>query len=510
VLYELARRRGHVVALDDLHRTRTWVELAERSTRLGHVLRHTWDVPAGGHVAMVVGNRVEFVELVMASLLSGVWITPVSTHLTPTEIDHVLADSGAQVLVCDRAHADVARRTGAGCPVVDVEADLDALIDTADDEPFGPGDPPGGTMFYTSGTTGRPKGVKRTKQPSIEQHLAALATAGGVLGLRGSGPHLVTGPLQHAAPLGFAVMDLLQGAPLVIMPRWDAAGVLRLIDEREVHDAHLVPTMCVRLLALPDQDRAAFHGNSLRTVLHGAAPMPPTVKRRMIEWWGPVLVEYWGASEGGVVTLASSEDWLARPGTVGRPLPSYEVLVADDAGRPCPVGEVGRLWCRHRSGVRVFEYHGDPTKTAGAHRDDATYTIGDLGRVDDDGYVYLTDRVANTIISGGVNIYPAEVEAVLMEHPAVHDVAVFGVPDDEWGESVKAVVEPAAGVDPRPPLDLVASLRDFARTRLAGYKVPRTIELVDALPRYDNGKLSLRALRNPTFLRQEPNTSGNS
>jgi long-chain acyl-CoA synthetase len=479
------------VAIDDLERSRSWGELEARVVRLAHVVRDEWGVPPDGHLAMVVGNRVEFVELVLASLLAGTWITPVNTYLRPPEIDHVLRDSGAQVVVCDGDHAPAVRDLVPGLAVVEVGDELDALVTGATDAPLRDDGPAGATMFYTSGTTGRPKGVKRTKQPTVADQTAALAAAGGVLGLDGAGPHLVTGPLHHAAPLGFAVMDLLQGAPVVIMPRWDAEHALSLIDERAVRDTHLVPTMCVRLLRLPDVRRRAFDGSSLRTVLHGAAPIAPTVKRRMIEWWGPVLVEYWGASEGGVVTLASSEEWLERPGTVGRPIPSYEVVVADDEGRELPPGEVGRLWCRHLRTREPFEYHHDEPKTAAAYRDESTYTIGDLGRVDVDGYVFLSDRASSVIISGGVNIYPAEVEAALMEHPQVHDVVVVGVPDDEWGETVKAVVE-AANVPGRSGDDLATDLVAFARERLAGFKVPRTVEIVDALPRHDNGKLALR------------------
>jgi long-chain acyl-CoA synthetase len=492
VLFEATRSRAEQMAVDDLERSRSWDELEARVVRLAHVVRDEWGVPPGGHLAMVVGNRVEFVELVLASLLSGTWITPVNTYLRPPEIDHVLRDSGAQVVVCDADHAPAVRDLVSGLAVVEVGDELDALVDGMSDEPLPIDGPAGATMFYTSGTTGRPKGVKRAKQPTVVEQMAALAAAGDVLGLDGAGPHLVTGPLHHAAPLGFAMMDLLQGAPVVIMPRWDAEHALTLIDERAVRDTHLVPTMCVRLLRLPDARRRAFDGSSLRTALHGAAPIAPAVKRRMIEWWGPVLVEYWGASEGGVVTLASSEEWLERPGTVGRPIPSYEVVVADDEGRELPPGEIGRLWCRHRRARRPFAYHHDESKTAAAYRDESTYTIGDLGRVDADGYVFLSDRASSVIISGGVNVYPAEVEAVLMEHPQVHDVVVVGVADDEWGETVKAVVEAPAAVPGRSGNDLATQLIAFARKRLAGFKVPRTVEIVDALPRHDNGKLALR------------------
>ena len=348
-------------------------------------------------------------------------------------------------------------------------------------------------MLYTSGTTGRPKGVKRATSSTIATQVRVTRATGPIIGLDGRGPHLVTGPLYHAAPLGYAFIDLQIGAPLVIMPRWDERQALALIDERRVHNSHLVPTMFVRLLRLPEEDRAGFDGSSLRTVLHGAAPVSVPVKTRMIEWWGPVLLEYWGASEGGVVTVVGSQDWLAHPGTVGRAVPSYEVFAADPEGNRLPAGENGTLWCRNTLTDKVFEYHNAPEKTAGAFLEPGTYTIGDIGRVDEEGWVYLADRAANMIISGGVNIYPAEIEQVLVEHPAVLDAGVFGIPDEEWGESVKAAVELADGSQPSPELE--AEILAFARQHLAGYKVPRSIDFEEALPRYPTGKLYTRLLR---------------
>ena len=228
-------------------------------------------------------------------------------------------------------------------------------------------------------------------------------------------------------------------------------------------------------------------------MLHGAAPIAPSVKRRMIEWWGPVLVEYWGASEGGVVTLVGSEEWLAHPGTVGRATPTHEVFAADADGARLGPGETGTLWCRNTVIDQVFHYHNDPAKTAAAFAGPGTYSIGDVGRVEADGYVYLSDRAANMIISGGVNIYPAEIEHALADHPAVGDVAVFGIPDDEWGEQVKAAIELAPGIEPSDAL--TEELLAYARTRVAGYKVPRTIDYEAELPRHPNGKLYTRLLR---------------
>jgi long-chain acyl-CoA synthetase len=249
----------------------------------------------------------------------------------------------------------------------------------------------------------------------------------------------------------------------------------------------------VRLLRLPEAERAAFRAPKLELVLHGAAPIAPAVKRQMIDWWGLVLVEYWGGTESGVITSIGSQEWLAHPETVGRALPGYEVFAADDDGRGLPPGETGMLYARHARTAKMFEYHADPQKTASSYLGAGAFTLGDIGRVDAEGYVALADRSAHTIISGGVNIYPAEIEGVLQEHPAVADVAVFGIPDDEWGEQVKAAVELVKGQAPSPAL--AAELLAFARARLAGYKVPRSLDFEEALPRHPSGKLYVRRLR---------------
>jgi len=496
-LLDVVAARPDEVALDDLTRTRTWAELLDRATRLGHVLRSHFGLAAGEHCAMVMGNRVELVELVTAATLSGTWITPANWHLTAEELAFIFEDSAARVLFVDPVYEDVAReaaaRTGASLPVVVVGPELEVLIEAASPEPLPLDAPAGGNMFYTSGTTGRPKGVKRAGGGSVIGQLGALAAAGPVLGLDGGGPHLVTGPLYHAAPVGFAVMDLHNGAPMVIMPRWDPAQALTLITQRRIRNTHLVPTMFVRLLRLPEAERAAFDPSSLHTVLHGAAPISPSTKREMIAWWGASMVEYWGASEGGVVTLIHADEWTAHPGSVGRAVRTYEVFAADDDGVALPAGETGTLWCRNLLTEAAFAYHNDDAKTAAAFLDARTYTIGDIGWVDEDGYVFLADRASNMIISGGVNIYPAEIEQALLDHPAVSDVAVFGIPDEEWGEQVKAAVELVDGWTPSDTL--AEELRSYARTRLAGYKVPRSIDFEAELPRHPTGKLYTRLLK---------------
>jgi acyl-CoA synthetase (AMP-forming)/AMP-acid ligase II len=291
----------------------------------------------------------------------------------------------------------------------------------------------------------------------------------------------------------FAIYDAANGAPIVMMPRWDDERALELLREREVAHTHMVPTMFVRLLRLPDATRRRFEAPHLELVLHGAAPVSVAVKRRMIEWWGEVFVEYWGGTEGGVNTLVGSADWLAHPGTVGRALPSFEIFAVGDDGRRLPPGEVGDLYCRSHLSDRPFVYHADEAKTAAAYLEPGVFTIGDIGSVDADGWVYLADRRSHMIITGGVNVYPAEVEQVLHEHPAVADACVFGVPDEEWGESVKAAVELVPGIEASDAL--AAEILAFAREHLAGYKVPRSIDFEARLPRHDSGKLYVRRLR---------------
>jgi acyl-CoA synthetase (AMP-forming)/AMP-acid ligase II len=494
VIAEHARRDPEGLALTDGERRRTWAALADRVRRIARLLRDDLGLRPGDHLAVLLGNRVEGVELVHGAILAGVWVTPVNRHLAPEEVAYVLEDSGASVLVVDAKRELLAR--GARVPVVLRAGDeLERALAGASDEPLPEDGPAGGPMIYTSGTTGRPKGVKRRPAATVRDAVAGQRRYGRSIGLDGKGPHLVTGPLYHAAPLMFAVYDQQNGAPVVLMPRFDERALLATVTEHGVAHTHLVPTMFVRLLRLPDAERAAFAPGPLRVVLHGAAPIAPAVKRRMIAWWGPVLVEYWGGSEGGVTTLVDSADWLAHPGTVGRPLPQWEVFAVDAAGRRLPAGAEGRLYSRHRSEAGAFAYHGDEVKTARAYLpgDPHAFTLGDLGRVDADGFVYLTDREASTIISGGVNIYPAEIERVLAEHPAVADVGVFGVPDDEWGESVKAAVQLAPGRAPSP--ELAAEILAFARAHLAGYKVPRSIDFEAELPRTPAGKLYVRRLR---------------
>jgi long-chain acyl-CoA synthetase len=492
MIYEYAAENPNGLALDDLTRQRTWAELADRSTRIAHFLREQAGLGVDGHAAMLMENRVESIELTMGAMLAGIWLTQINWHLSREEIAYIIEDSGARMLFSDTRFEEIARGSGVS-DVILAGDELDGALDGASDQPMDPNGPAGGSMIYTSGATGRPKGVKRARPPTLGAMVTTVRTAATAFGLDGRGSHLVTGPLYHAAPLLFAVYDQVNGASIVIMPSWDEARALELIQEREITHTHMVPTMFVRLLRLPQEIRDSFDAPQLDLVLHGAAPVPIPVKRRMIEWWGAKIVEYWGGTEAGMNTKVDSADWLAHPGTVGKALPAFEVFAVSDDGQRLPAGEIGDLYCRHKHMTEVFEYHGDPDRTAEAYLEPGVFTLGDIGWVADDGYVYLADRRSNMIISGGVNIYPAEIEQILQEHPAVADVGVFGIPDDEWGESIKAAVELLEGHEPSSELE--AEILDFGRERLARYKVPRSIDFEDALPRHPNGKLYVKQLR---------------
>ena len=464
---------------------RTFAELNANANRLVRALRAR-GLGDGDSVALLCSNRAEFAETWAACSRAGLRLTTVNWHLTPDEAAYIVRDCHAKAFVADVTCGDavppadhVAVRLAVGGDRAGFESWTQALAaeDGADIE-----DPSLGTaMLYTSGTTGYPKGVRKAPDPE------GLVTGVSAFFYTDGDVHLGTGPLYHTAPYSFALQaPLTCGVTTVLMPAWDAEAALALIEEHRVTHTHIVPTMFHRLLALPDDVKARYDHSSLKSVLHGAAPCPVAVKQGMIDWWGPVIWEYYGATEGAG-TVVDSATWLRKPGTVGLVDPA-RVRVGDERAEPLPTGQEGLVWLAGQGSAR-FEYFGDTGKTDGAYAGD-WFTLGDIGRLDDEGYLFLTDRSANLIISGGVNIYPAEVDAVLLEHPAVADVAVIGIPDDEWGESVLAVVERKPGVTVDP-----AELLAFCRERLAHFKCPRAVEFVDHLPRDDNGKIYKRRLR---------------
>ncbi|MFG2193852.1 acyl-CoA synthetase [Streptomyces sp. NPDC048639] len=468
--------------------------------RLVHGLRAA-GLRKGDAFAVVLPNGVEFFTAHLAASQAGFYLVPVNHHLVGPEIAWIVADSGAKVLIAHERFGEQARRAAdeAGLPLEQRYA-VGAIDGFRPYEYLLAGrraTPPdertlGWVMNYTSGTTGRPRGIRRPLQgkPPEETYL------GGFLGIFGIRPfddnvHLVCSPLYHTAVLQFAGASLHIGHRVVLMDKWTPEGMLWLMDRHRCTHTHMVPTQFHRLLALPEEVRARYDVSAMRHAVHGAAPCPDHVKRAMIEWWGHCVEEYYAASEGGGA-FATAEDWLKKPGTVGRAWPISELAVFDDDGNRLPPGELGTVYMKMSTGG--FSYHKDQDKTR-KNRIGDFFTVGDLGFLDDDGYLYLRDRKIDMIISGGVNIYPAEIESVLLSHPAVADAAAFGIPHDDWGEEVKAVVEPAEGHTAGPAL--AEAVLDHCAERLAGYKRPRSVDFTEAMPRDPNGKLYKRRLREP-------------
>ncbi|QUH03085.1 acyl-CoA synthetase [Saccharopolyspora erythraea] len=476
-------------------RSTTYGELEERSTRLAHFLRES-GLSRGDTVALLTDNSIHAYEVYWAAVRSGLYLTAVNRHLTAAEVAYIVADSKAKALVVSAALdepagrlvdalPDVGTRLAYGGPV-DGYGDYESAL--AVSSPVPPAEQPrGGDMLYSSGTTGRPKGIRAPLRDvdvsEGDNHLTPLTRS-----LYGFGPdtvYLSPAPFYHAAPLRFGASVHAVGGTLVMMEHFDPEDALRAIERHRVTHSQWVPTMFVRMLKLPESARR-HDLSSHRVAIHAAAPCPVDVKRAMIDWWGPILHEYYAATEGIGMTVIDSETWLEKPGSVGRAVLGTVHVCADD-GAQLPPGEVGTIYFERDE--RPFEYHGDPDKTRSAQHPlhPNWTTTGDLGYLDEDGFLHLTDRKAFMIISGGVNIYPQETENVLALHPSIADVAVIGVPDEEMGEAVRAVVQPAPGAEPGPGLE--RELIEHVRSRLAHYKAPRAVDFVDSLPRTPTGKL---------------------
>ncbi|HJR26675.1 MAG TPA: AMP-binding protein [Acidimicrobiales bacterium] len=503
--------RGDDEAVVDPTGTWTWAEFDARANRCVDALRGLGH--GAGTVALLGGNRHETLEIHTAVNHAGITCPPLNWHFTADELAYILENSGASALVADAAFVDLALAAADKIDAVrDVIVfggdapsgthDYEALLAAAD--PTEPADQSLGTvMMYTSGTTGRPKGVQSSALPAgapIEVLRMALAGYCSLLSIPMEGRVLINAPLYHGGPYLLGMIPFAVGNTAVLLPRFDAAETLRTIDEQAITTAYCVPLHFVRMLRLPDEVRAAFDGSSLRCVYHTAAPCPPTVKRQMIDWWGPVIYETYAATDAGIGTLITSEEWLEKPGSVGKAAPVAEILIVGEDGQPLGPNEVGTVYVRSLLGAEI-SYLGDDAKTASAHLDPTTVTVGDVGYLDEDGYLFLSDRKIDMIISGGVNIYPAEIEAHLITHPAVADVAVFGVPDEEFGEQVKAAVQLQAGYAGDDAL--VADLTAFSREGLAGFKVPRSFDFHDEFPRTETGKLEKRKLRDPYWQGRE-------
>jgi long-chain acyl-CoA synthetase len=473
---------------DDSGNDLSWSQVANQTNRMAHALRDI-GFHDGSRLAVLGQNSVDVMLVYVAAKLAGIGAILVNYHLTVDEVEYVLGDGNAGAVwtsaECIATALEAAERLG--IPVLnDVErsgrwrvAMAEAASGALSDEL-----PASTDLIYTSGTTGSPKGVEfpAGPTPTLSDQLQLAARHH----MAGLGPHLVVGPLYHAGP-HTAVGLLLSGTPVVVTRRFDADLILRVIEGRRIASSIMVPTHFVRLLRLPERRRQAADVSSLRLVSVTGSHCPPQVKHSMIEWFGPVLLETYGASESGIITRITSEEWLSRPGSVGRPVAPFQIIVLDQEGGQCPPGRDGTLYFVDET-KRGIRYHNDRKKTAAAHIVPGTFTLGDLGHLDEDGYLYVTGRSTDLVISGGVNIYPAECEHVLVQHPSVDDVALFGVPDPEMGERLVGLVVL------RNDGSTAEELREFCRGALAGYKTPRDLVFVNEIPRTAMGKLDKRTL----------------
>jgi long-chain acyl-CoA synthetase len=479
----------------------SYAELEARSNRLAHLFRNR-GLKRLDHYAIYMENNSRYLEACGAGERAGLYYTCVNSYLTESELTYIVANSESRILITSAAKLEVARETLRQCPrvelciVVDGASESERIVGLREATSGLPGTPIedeciGTAMLYSSGTTGRPKGILRPlpAQPPTQQ-LPIFDFLQKLWQYREGMIYLSPAPLYHSAPQAAVNLAIRMGGTVIIMENFDPERYLELVEKWGVTHSQLVPTMFSRMLKLPEAARARYDLSSLEIAIHAAAPCPAAVKDDMIKWWGPIIHEYYGATEGLGFTACSSAEWLAHRGTVGRVLLG-ELHILDEDMKPCPVGTSGTVWFRTAT---PFEYFNDPNKTRDARSPDGSMsTVGDIGFVDSDGFLHLTDRATFCIISGGVNIYPQECENLLITHPKIADAAVFGVPNADLGEEVKAVVQPMPGILPGP--DLAEELLYFCSQWLSRQKVPRSIDFEDELPRLPTGKLYKRLLR---------------
>ena len=488
------------VVTADGGRTLTYGQLEERSLRLANHLRAA-GLRRGDHLALLSDNDPRMLEVYWAALRSGLYLTAVNHHLTAREAAYIVEDCGARALIVSTSLGQLGRDVGASVTRAmlwleygtELGSYEKALAEASATPPAH--QPLGADMLYSSGTTGRPKGIEGdlTEGDVREQPTAYVQLFTPMYGFGPDTVYLCPAPLYHAAPLRFCGTITATGGTVVLMDAFDAEGALAAIERHRVTHSQWVPTMFVRLLKLPQQTRERYDVSSLKVAIHAAAPCPVEVKHRMMDWWGPILHEYYSSTEGNGITFIGPGEWLAKPGSVGRAGLLGELRICGPDGAVLPVGEIGTVYFAREE--TPFRYHNDEDRTREAqHPDHPNWTTtGDIGHADEDGYLFLTDRKAFMIISGGVNIYPQESEDCLILHPKIADAAVIGVPDAEMGEAVKAVVQLEPGVAQGP--ELAAEILEFVRARIAHYKAPRTVDFVGSLPRTPTGKLAKSALR---------------
>ena len=478
--------------------TVSYAELDQGSNQLANLLRSR-GLGTGDSIAICMENNAPYLVTTWAAQRSGLYYTAASSRLTPGELEYIVNDCGAQAFITSYEKRDLAVDLLDKMPNVHTRLMIGGVIDGFESyEEAVSGQPTtevpdatqGQDMLYSSGTTGRPKGVKIPLSGLPPENLSGVATLGQLLySFTPEMTYLSPAPLYHAAPLRFCMGVHQAGGTVVVMEHFDPVEYLRLVEEHNASHTQVVPTMFVRMLKLPEDERAKFDVSSLKVCIHAAAPCPVPVKQQMIEWWGRIIFEYYAGTEGNGFVACNSDEWLEHPGTVGKALLGT-IHIVDEDGTELPAGESGTIYFE---GGATFEYHNDPEKTKGSRNERGWSTLGDVGYLDEDGYLFLTDRKAYMIISGGVNIYPQEAENVLVLHPKVVDAAVFGVPNEVMGEEVKAVVQPVDMADAGPELE--RELIAYCKEQLAGFKCPRSVDFEAELPRHPTGKLYKRLLK---------------
>ena len=477
----------------------TYKQLDDRSNQVAQLFR-SLGLRAGDHIALMLENHPRYFEICWGAHRAGLIYTAMSTRLTEAEVSYIVDDCGAKAVIASRAMAKAVAHLGAVCKGVHHWLMLDGATDgwtsyeaAVDAQPVAriADEVAGGDMLYSSGTTGRPKGVfVPPQETAIDAPSPMTDIMTKLYGVNADTVYLSPAPLYHAAPLRYTMGVHRLGGTVVMMEHFDAEDFLRLVERHRITHSQLVPTMFVRMLKLPEEARKRYDLSSLRCAVHAAAPCPVAVKEQMIGWWGPILWEYYAGTEGNGVTMTNSAQWLEHKGTVGKAVIGELRIVDDDTGNLMPTGQAGTVYFANG---RPFSYHNDPGKTASSTHPQGWTTLGDVGYVDADGYLYLTDRKAYMIISGGVNIYPQEAENVLINHPQVADCAVLGVPNEEFGEEVKAVVQPRDMRDSGP--ELAQALIAYCREHLSPIKCPKSVDFEAELPRHPTGKLYKRLLK---------------